>query len=140
MSFYDGGLTIPQTGGLAEGGLGVMWDWQAWRCFDEARETFEAKGWNSWLPEHLNNEIVQLLAKSGEHRIASFTRDPGSGEFMFELRDKCRLVAVFITGHGQHPHPEGASTALLDECGDAPSRSSFPDDQALYQLPAAAVS
>lgn len=113
-----------------------MWDWQAWRCFDEVRETFEEKGWEPWLPERIDNEVVPLLAESGEHRIAFFARDPRSGECVFELRDKRRPVAVFVRGIGNVPTPEVASS-LLDERGAALSRSASPDDRALYELPAA---
>lgn len=116
----------------------MMWDWQAWRCFDEVRETFEERGWDPWLPERLDNEVVPLLAESGDHRIAFFARDPGSGECMFELRDKRRPVAVFIRGTESIPTPEDAS-ALLDDRGATLSRSSSPDDRVLYDLPATAV-
>lgn len=112
-----------------------MWDWQAWRCFDEVRETFEEKGWEPWLPEQSGNEVVPLLAESGEHRIAFFARDPRSGECVFELRDKRRPVAVFVRGTDNIPTPEGA-TSLLDERRAAMSRSSSPVDRALYEVPA----
>ena len=114
----------------------MVWDWQAWRCFDEVRETFEEKGWEPWLPERRDNEVVPLLAESGEHRIAFFARDSRSGECMFELRDKRRPVAVFVRGTDNIPTPEGAS-GLLDDRGDVMSRSSSPDDRVLYELPAA---
>ena len=114
-----------------------MWDWQAWRCFDEVREAFEEKGWEPWLPERLDNEVVPLSAESGEHRIAFFARDSRSGECMFELRDRRRPVAVFVRGTDNIPTPEGA-TNLLDDRVAAMSRSSSPDDRALYELPATA--
>ena len=96
-----------------------MWDWQAWRCFDEVRETFEERGWESWLPERLDNEVVPLLAESDEHRIAFFARDPESGECVFELWDKRRPVAVFVRGTGNVPTPKEAS-ALLKKTGAGP--------------------
>lgn len=122
----------------AEKGGRAMWDWQAWRCFDEVRETFEDKGWDPWLPERLDNEVVPLLAESNEHRIAFFARDSESGECMFELRDRRRPVAVFVRGTDNIPTPERASS-LLDERGAAMSRSSSPDDRVLYELPKTAV-
>ena len=59
---------------------------------------------------------------------------------MFELRDKCRPIEVFIRDTANFFTPEDASAILLDECGDAPSRSSSPDSRALYELPTAVVS
>ena len=115
-----------------------MWDWQAWRCLDEVRETFEERGWEPWNPERLDNEVVPLLAESGEHRIAFYARDPKSGECIFELRDKRRPVAMFIRGTHNIPTPAGASD-LLDDRGAAMSRSSSPDDRVLYELPTATV-
>ena len=112
-----------------------MWDWLAWRCFDEVRETFEEKGWNLWAPERFDNEVVPVLAESGEYRIAFFGRDPRSGECTFELGDKRRPVAVLIRGTENVPTPEEASN-LLDDRGAAMSRSSSPEDRALYELPA----
>lgn len=111
-----------------------MWDWQAWRCFDEVLETFEEKGWEPWRPERLDNEVVPLLAESGEYRIAFFARDPGSGQCVFELRDKRRPVAVFVRGTENIPTPEGAS-GLLDDRGATMRHSSSPDDRTLYELP-----
>ncbi|QIN77358.1 hypothetical protein GBA65_01215 [Rubrobacter marinus] len=113
----------------------AMWDWQAWRCFDEVRETFEEKGWEPWLPERLDNEVVPLLAESDGYRIAFFARDGRTGECVFELRDKRRPVAVFVRGTENIPTPEGA-TDLLENRGAAMSRSSSPADRALYELPA----
>ena len=113
----------------------MVWDWQAWRCFDEVRETFEEKGWEPWLPERRDNEVVPLLAESEEHRIAFFARVPESGECIFELRDKRRPIAVFVRGTDNIPTPEGASD-LLGDRGDVMSRSSSPDDRVLYELPA----
>lgn len=112
-----------------------MWDWQAWRCFDEVRETFEEKGWEPWMPERRDNEVVPLLAESDEHRIAFFARDPKTGECMFELRDKQRPIAVFVRGTENIPTPEEARSLLKDR-GATLSRSSSPDDRVLYELPA----
>ena len=113
----------------------MVWDWQAWRCFDEVRETFEEEGWEPWLPERRDNEVVPLLAESEEHRIAFFARVPESGECIFELRDKRRPIAVLVRGTDNIPTPEGASD-LLGDRGDVMSRSSSPDDRVLYELPA----
>jgi hypothetical protein len=116
----------------------AAWDWQAWRCFDHIKETFEEKGWEAGFFGRDDNEVVPLLAESNGHRIAFFERDSSTNECWFELRDKARHRVVYVRGEQNIPAPAEARELLenygwpLDEAG---SDRSLP----LYSLPLAPV-
>jgi hypothetical protein len=117
----------------------VVWEWQVWRSFDDIRETFEEKGWESGFVERNGNGAMPpLLATSGDYCVAFFKRDPGTGECWFELRDKARSRMVFVHGAQNIPTPERA-TELLANHGGPLYKITAPDDRPMYGLPMAPV-
>src|SRR5919112_4009842 len=89
----------------------VVWEWQAWRCFDHIEETFEEKGWKTGAfgrGRH-DNEVMPLLAESNGHCIAFFERDPGTNECWFELRDKAGHRVLYMRGANNIPAPAEAT-------------------------------
>jgi hypothetical protein len=116
----------------------VVWEWQAWRCFDHIEETFEEKGWKTGVfgRERHDNEVMPLLAESNGHCLAFFERDPATNECWFELRDKARHRVVYVRGANNIPVPKDAA-GLLEDYGwpldEAGATRSLP----LYSLPVA---
>ena len=115
----------------------MVWEWQVWRSFDDAREIFEKKGWESGFVERNDNEVMPLLAESGDYRITFFKRDTYTGECWFELRDKVRRKVVFVQGVQNIPTPERAAKLLVNY--GAPAEITAPRDRPLYALPMAPV-
>ena len=115
----------------------MVWEWQMWRCFEDAREIFEEKGWESGFAERNDNEVMPLLAESGDYCIAFFKNNPHTGENWFELRDKVRRRVVFVQGVRNIPTPERAVTLLANY--GAPSEIIAPHNRPLYSLPVAPV-
>ncbi len=117
----------------------VAWEWQVWRCFSDIREIFEEKGWKpSGPPGRNGNEAMPLLAESGDHCIAFFKRDLGTGECWFELRDKARSRMVFVQGTHNIPTPERAAWLLANHGGPL-YEITAPGDRPMYGLPIAPV-
>ncbi len=116
----------------------AAWEWQVWRCFDNIRETFEERGWEYRCAGRDDNEAVPLLGESGDHRIAFFKRDPGTGECWFELYDEERRRVVFVRGAENIPTPQRAATLLADH-GYQPNEASNAHEQPVYSLPVAPV-
>jgi hypothetical protein len=116
----------------------VTWEWQAWRSFDDIRETFERKGWTSGFVGRNDDGVRPLSAESGDHNISFFRRDSGTGECWFELRDKGRRRMVFVHGTQNIPTPERA-TELLENYGGPLYEIAAPDDRSMYGLPVAPV-
>jgi hypothetical protein len=115
----------------------VVWEWQVWRSFDDVRETFEEKGWESEFVGG-NGAMPPLLAKSGDYCIAFFKRDPGTGECWFELRDNARSRMVFVQGTHNIPTPERAARLLANHGGPL-YEITAPDNRPMYGLPIAPV-
>ena len=115
----------------------MVWEWQVWRCFDDIRETFEEKGWETGFVRRNDNEVMPLLAASGDHCITFFKRDSYTGECWFELRDKVRRRVVFVQGVRNIPTPQQAVKLLADYGG--PSEITAPCDLPLYSLPVVPV-
>lgn len=113
-----------------------MWEWEAWRSFDNTREIFEEKGWEFRFGGRDGNEMMPLLAESDEHCIAFFDRDSATGECWFELRDKNRCRVVFVRGTQNIPTPERAPH-LLAEYGSSLGEIRTPRELPLYRLPVA---
>jgi hypothetical protein len=116
----------------------MAWDWQAWRCFDHIKETFEEKGWESGFLARNDNEVVPLLAESNGHRITFFERDPCTNECWFELRDKARHRVVYVRGEQNIPAPERAAE-LLENHGWPLDEAGATRDLPLYSLPVAPI-
>ncbi len=114
----------------------VVWEWQAWRCFDHIEETFEEKGWKTGVLGRHDNEVVPLLAESTGHCIAFFERDPGTNECWFELRDKTRHKVVYVRGAHNIPAPEDAA-GLLEDYGWPLNETEATRNLPLYSLPVA---
>jgi hypothetical protein len=115
----------------------VAWEWQVWRCFDNIRDTFEEKGWEYRFDGRNDNEVVPLLAESGDYCITFFERDPGTGECWFELRDRVRRRVVFVQGARNIPTPDRAAKLLVDH--GAWSEISIPRERPTYSLPVVPV-
>ncbi len=92
----------------------MAWEWEAWRCFDHIKETFEEKGWETGFLRRDDNEVVPLLAESNGHCIAFFERDPGTNECWFELHDKARRRVVYVRGAENIPAPEKVAELLAN--------------------------
>lgn len=107
----------------------MLWQWQVWRCFDDARETFMAKGWR--LLKRADNEAMPLAAESGRLFVVFLGLDSGTGECLFELRDESGPPAVLLRGVENVPTPEAAAD-LLSERGARLRRTSAPHDRPLY--------
>ncbi|MDP8953115.1 MAG: hypothetical protein M3N18_12945 [Actinomycetota bacterium] len=117
----------------------VAWEWQAWRTFDDIRETFERKGWNPGFVGRNDNGVMPLLAeRDDQYCIAFFKRDSGTGECWFELRDKIRGRRVFVHGTHNIPTPQRA-VELLENHGGPLYEIAAPDDHSMYGLPVAPV-
>lgn len=116
----------------------MMWEWQLWRCFDHVKETFQDKGWEYGQDGLFDNEVVPLLAESGDYRIVFFKWDPNTGECWFELRDEARRSIVYVRGVENIPTPEKAG-ALLDSYGTPVQAVPNPKERPLYELPLAPV-
>jgi hypothetical protein len=104
-----------------------------WRSFDDARETFEEKGWECGFVGRNDNEVMPLLAESGDYCITFFKRDSYTGECWFELRDKVQRRIVLVQGVRNIPTPERAAKLLADHGGS--SEITAPRDRPLYDLP-----
>jgi hypothetical protein len=115
----------------------MVWEWQMWRCFEDVREVFEEKGWESGFAERNDNEVMPLLAESGDYCISFFKNNPNTGESWFELRDKVRRRVVFVQGVRNIPTPERAVKLLANYGG--PSEITAPRDLPLYSLPVVPV-
>ena len=111
----------------------MVWEWQVWRSFDDARETFEEKGWECGFVGRNDNEVMPLLAESGDYCITFFKRDSYTGECWFELRDKVQRRIVLVQGVRNIPTPERAAKLLADHGGS--SEITAPRDRPLYDLP-----
>ena len=116
----------------------MAWEWQAWRSFDDIRETFEEKGWRSKFPLGNDNEVMPLLAESDGYCITFFERDSATGECWFELRDTARRRVVFVQGTRNIPRIEQAAK-LLSNYGAPLGELRAPRDLPLYSLPMAPV-
>ena len=114
----------------------VVWEWQAWRCFDHIAETFEEKGWQTRFLGRHDNEVVPLLAESNGHCIAFFERDTGTNECWFELRDKARHRVVYVRGAQNIPAPKDAA-GLLEDYGWPLNEAGAIRNLPLYSLPVA---
>lgn len=114
----------------------MVWEWQAWRCFDNIKETFEEKGWSSGLLGLYPNEAMPLLAESDGHYISFFERDPATGECWFEMGDKARRTVVFLQGVESIPAPERAA-GLLAGYGTPLGEMRNARDLPLHALPLA---
>ena len=116
----------------------MAWEWQAWRCFGDIRETFEEKGWGSGFLGREDNGVVPLLAESGDHCITFFKTDPCTNESWFELRDQVRRRRVFVHGAENIPSPKRAAELLASHGGPL-YEISAPDDHPMHGLPVAPV-
>ena len=116
-----------------------MWEWQVWRSFDDIRESFEVKGWESTFVERNDHGAMPpLLAASGDCCVAFFKRDPGTGECWFELRDTVRRRMLFVHGTHNIPTPERAAELLTNHGGPL-YEITDPDGCCTYGLPVAPV-
>jgi hypothetical protein len=109
-----------------------------WRCFDNIRETFEEKGWESRFGERNDNEAMPLLAESDNYWVVFFERDPGTVECRFELCDKVRRSVVFVRGAQNISTPEQA-TKLLAHHGVPSYEITAFRNRPLYSLPVVPV-
>ncbi len=117
----------------------VAWEWQAWRTFDDIRETFERKGWNPGFAGRSDDGVMPLLAEfEDRYCISFFKRDSGTGECWFELRDKARQRMVFVHGTQNVPTPQRAAELLENHSGPLYEIAS-PGDRSIYGLPVAPV-
>ncbi len=113
----------------------MIWQWQAWRCFDDLRETFVTKGWR--LPRSADDEAVPpLAAEAGGLYVTFLGLDTETGECWFELRAGGGPPAVILRGADNVPAPEAAAD-LLAERAAALGRASGPHDGPLYEPDAA---
>lgn len=69
----------------------MVWEWQAWRCFDDFTEELWAGGWE---PGFRGDELPAVLGWSEGYCIVFRSRNPATGECWFELRGEGRAVAV----------------------------------------------
>lgn len=115
----------------------MVWEWLTWRCFGDAREILEEKGWEYRAVGH-DDGVVPLLAESGDHCILFFERNPLTGECWFELRDKARCRVVFVQGERNVPTPQRAAELLADY-GAPLGEIRAPRELPLYSLPVAPV-
>jgi len=115
----------------------MAWEWQAWRCFDNIREAFEEKGWEFRFVGRNDNEVIPLLAESGDYCVAFFERDSYTGECWFEVRDKVRCRVILVQGERNIPTLERAARLLADHGGL--SEMTAPLDRPIYSLPLAPV-
>ena len=115
----------------------MVWEWQAWRCFDNIRETFEEKGWKSGFVGREDNGVRPLLAESGEHCIAFFERDSYTGECWFELSDKARRRVMLVQGERNIPTPEQAARLLANYGG--PPGITATRERPIHNMPVAPV-
>ncbi len=116
----------------------MMWEWQVWRCFDHVKETFQEKGWEYRQDGRFDNEVVPLLAESGDYRVVFFKWDPNTGECWFELRDEARRSMAYVRGTENIPTPEKAG-ALLESHGAPVQAARYSKERPLYELPLAPV-
>ena len=117
----------------------MVWEWQVWRSFDDIREIFEEKGWESgFVGRDGNGAMPPLLAESGDYCIAFFKRDSATGQCWFELRDKTRSKMVFVQGTHNIPTPKWAEELLANHGGPL-YEITAPDNRSRYGLPIAPV-
>ena len=116
----------------------MAWGWLAWRCFDNIRETFEEKGWEYRSAGRDGNEMMPLLAESGDCCVVFFERDASTNECWFELRDEARGRVMYVRGAENIPGPEKAA-GLLAEHGWPLNAVAVARNQPLYSLPVAPV-
>ena len=90
----------------------MVWEWQAWRRLDEIRETFDRRGWEPAFPDRAADEVVPLAAEFENAFVAFIGVQTGTGECLFELRDRRRPLKVILQGTHNVPTPREAARLL----------------------------
>ena len=114
----------------------MVWEWQAWRRLDEIRETFDRRGWEPAFPDRAADEVVPLAAEFENAFVAFIGVQTGTGECLFELRDRRRPSTVILQGIHNVPTPQEAAR-LLAERFTARIEASAPRERQLYEPVAA---
>ena len=114
----------------------MVWEWQAWRRLDEIRETFDRKGWEPAFTNRADNEVVPLAAELESAFVAFIGVEPGTGECLFELRDRRRPSTVILRGIHNVPTPREAARVLAERV-TALTEASAPCERPLYEPVAA---
>ena len=92
----------------------MVWEWQAWRRLDEIRETFDRKGWEPAFPDRADNAVAPFAAQSENEFVTFLGVEPGTGECLFELRDRRRPLTVTLRGAHNVPTPREAARLLTE--------------------------
>ena len=92
----------------------MVWEWQAWRRLDEIRETFHRKGWEPAFPDRADNAVAPFAARSENEFVTFLGVEPGTGECLFELRDRRRPSTVTLRGAHNVPTPREAARLLTE--------------------------
>lgn len=108
----------------------VLWDWQVWRCFDDARERLVEKGWS--LLGSVENEAAPLAAESGGLLVVFLGLDDAANECVFELRAGDEPPAVILRGLDRVPAPVEAADLLAGRAA-ALRQTTAPHDRSMYE-------
>lgn len=108
----------------------TRWDWQVWRCFDDARESLVENGWS--LLDRGENQAVPLAAESDGLFVVFLGLDDTTNECLFELRAAGAPPAMILRGLDRLPTPEEAAGLLAGRTA-ALRRTTAPHDRSLYE-------